>query len=147
RIKAFGNPVWTELRVLSAGPEDMDYVLGLQEASCIGMADGYAQATRNAAFVNLHSAAGVGSALGNIYTAHRNQTPLVITAGQQARSILPLQAFLYAERAAEFPRPYVKYSVEPARAEDVPAAIARAYYVAMQPPCGPTFVSIPIDDW
>jgi benzoylformate decarboxylase len=72
---------------------------------------------------------------------------LVITAGQQARSILPLQAFLYAERASEFPRPYVKFSVEPARAEDVPAAIARAYYVAMQPPCGPTFVSVPIDDW
>src|SRR5258708_4303201 len=111
------------------------------------MADGYAQATRNAGFVNLHSAAGVGNALGNIYTAHGNQTPLVITAGQQARSILPLQAFLYAERASEFPRPYVKYSVEPARPEDVPAAIARAYYTAMQPPCGPTFVSIPIDDW
>ena len=111
------------------------------------MADGYAQATRNAGFVNLHSAAGVGNALGNIYTAHRNQTPLVITAGQQARCIMPLQAFLYAERASEFPRPYVKYSVEPARAEDVPAAIARAYYVAMQPPCGPTFVSVPIDDW
>src|SRR4029453_5474263 len=116
-------------------------------ASVVGMADGYAQATRNAGFVNLHSGAGVGNALGNISTANRNQTPLVITAGQQARSILPLQAFLYAERASEFPRPYVKYSVEPARAEDVPAAIARAYYVAMQPPCGPTFVSIPIDDW
>src|SRR6202022_3877202 len=52
-----------------------------------------------------------------------------------------------AERASEFPRPYVKFSVEPARPQDVPAAIARAYYVAMQPPCGPTFVSVPIDDW
>jgi benzoylformate decarboxylase len=145
--KVFGNPGSTELPFLSDWPDDIDYVLGLQEASVIGMADGYAQATRNAGFVNLHSAAGVGNALGNIYTAHRNQTPLVITAGQQARSILPLQAFLYAERASEFPRPYVKYSVEPARPEDVPAAIARAYYVAMQPPCGPTFVSIPIDDW
>jgi benzoylformate decarboxylase len=145
--KVFGNPGSTELPFLADWPDDIDYVLGLQEASVIGMADGYAQATRNAAFVNLHSAAGVGNALGNIYTAHRNQTPMVITAGQQARSILPLQAFLYAERAAEFPRPYVKYSVEPARAEDVPAAIARAYYVAMQPPCGPTFVSVPIDDW
>ncbi|MGM4888022.1 benzoylformate decarboxylase [Tardiphaga sp. 20_F10_N6_6] len=145
--KVFGNPGSTELPFLSDWPDDIDYVLGLQEASVIGMADGYAQATRNAAFVNLHSAAGVGHALGNIYTAHRNQTPMVITAGQQARSILPLQAFLYAERASEFPRPYVKYSVEPARAEDVPAAIARAYYVAMQPPCGPTFVSVPIDDW
>jgi benzoylformate decarboxylase len=145
--KVFGNPGSTELPLLSDWPDDIDYVLGLQEASVVGMADGYAQATRNAGFVNLHSAAGVGNALGNIYTAHRNQTPLVITAGQQARSILPLQAFLYAERASEFPRPYVKYSVEPARAEDVPAAIARAYYVAMQPPCGPTFVSVPIDDW
>ena len=145
--KVFGNPGSTELPFLSDWPDDIDYVLGLQEASVIGMADGYAQATRNASFVNLHSAAGVGNALGNIYTAHRNQTPLVITAGQQARSILPLQAFLHAERASEFPRPYVKFSVEPARAEDVPAAIARAYYVAMQPPCGPTFVSVPIDDW
>ncbi len=145
--KVFGNPGSTELPFLSDWPSDIDYVLGLQEASVVGMADGYAQATRNAGFVNLHSAAGVGNALGNIYTAHRNQTPLVITAGQQARSILPLQAFLHAERASEFPRPYVKYSVEPARAEDVPAAIARAYYTAMQPPCGPTFVSVPIDDW
>ena len=145
--KIFGNPGSTELPFLADWPDDIDYVLGLQEASVIGMADGYAQATRNAGIVNLHSAAGVGNALGNIYTAHRNQTPLVITAGQQARSILPLQAFLYAERASEFPRPYVKFSVEPARAEDVPAAIARAYYVAMQPPCGPTFVSVPIDDW
>jgi benzoylformate decarboxylase len=145
--KVFGNPGSTELPFLSDWPDDIDYVLGLQEASVVGMADGYAQATRNAGFVNLHSAAGVGNALGNIYTAHRNQTPLVITAGQQARSILPLQPFLYAERASEFPRPYVKFSVEPARAEDVPAAIARAYYVAMQPPCGPTFVSVPIDDW
>jgi benzoylformate decarboxylase len=145
--KVFGNPGSTELPFLSDWPDDIDYVLGLQEASVIGMADGYAQATRNAGFVNLHSAAGVGNALGNIFTAYRNQTPLVITAGQQARSLLPLQPFLYAERASEFPRPYVKFSVEPARAEDVPAAIARAYHVAMQPPCGPTFVSVPIDDW
>src|SRR3982751_2714074 len=145
--RVFGNPGSTELPFLSDWPDDIDYVLGLQEASVVGMADGYAQATRNAGFVNLHSGAGVGNALGNTYTGHRNETPLVTTAGQQARSILPLQAFLYAERASEFPRPYVKYSVEPARPEDVPAAIARAYYTAMQPPCGPTFVSIPIDDW
>ncbi|MDB5574504.1 MAG: benzoylformate decarboxylase, partial [Tardiphaga sp.] len=92
--RVFGNPGSTELPFLSDWPADIDYVLGLQEASVVGMADGYAQATRNAAFVNLHSAAGVGHALGNIYTAFRNQTPMVITAGQQARSIMPLQAFL-----------------------------------------------------
>jgi benzoylformate decarboxylase len=145
--KVFGNPGSTELPFLSDWPDDIDYVLGLQEASVVGMADGYAQATRNAGFVNLHSAAGVGHALGNVFNAYRNQTPLVITAGQQARSILPVQPFLYAERATEFPQPYVKWAVEPARPEDVPGAIARAYYIAMQPPCGPTFVSVPVDDW
>jgi benzoylformate decarboxylase len=111
------------------------------------MADGYAQAMRDAAFVNLHSAAGVGHALGSIFTAYRNRTPLVITAGQQTRSMLTTDPFLFAQSAAEFPKPYVKWSIEPARARDVPAAIARAYYTAMQPPAGPTFVSIPVDDW
>jgi benzoylformate decarboxylase len=143
----FGNPGSTELPMFRGFPPDFRYVLGLQESLVVGMADGYAQATRNAAVVNLHSAVGVGHALGNIFTAYRNQTPLVITAGQQARSILAFEPFLFATQATEFPKPYVKWSCEPARAEDVPAAIARAYYVAMQPPCGPTFVSIPVDDW
>jgi benzoylformate decarboxylase len=143
----FGNPGSTELPMFRNFPADFRYVLGLQEMVAIGMADGYAQATRNAGLVNLHSATGLGHALGSLFTAYKNQTPLVITAGQQARSILPFEPFLFAERAPEFPRPYVKWSCEPARAEDVPAAIARAYYTAMQPPRGPTFVSIPVDDW
>src|SRR6186713_3749736 len=143
----FGNPGSTELPLFRDFPADFQYVLGLQESVVVGMADGYAQATHNAAFVNLHSAVGVGHAMGNIFTAYRNRTPLVITAGQQARSILPYEPFLSATAATKLPEPYVKWSSEPARGEDVPAAIARAYYVAMQQPCGPTFVSIPIDDW
>ena len=143
----FGNPGSTELPMFRDFPADFRYVLGLQEMVAVGMADGYAQATRNAGLVNLHSATGLGHALGAIFTAYKNQTALVITAGQQARSILPFEPFLYSEKAPEFPRPYVKWSCEPARAEDVPAAIARAYYTAMQPPRGPTFVSIPVDDW
>jgi benzoylformate decarboxylase len=143
----FGNPGSTELPMFRDFPEDFRYVLGLQESIVLGMADGFAQAARNAALVNLHSAVGTGHAAGNLFTAFRNQTPLVVTAGQQARSILPFEPFLFAQNAPEFPKPYVKWSNEPARAEDVPAAIARAYYTAMQPPRGPCFVSIPIDDW
>jgi benzoylformate decarboxylase len=143
----FGNPGSTELPMYRDFPADFRYVLALQEIVAVGMADGYAQATRNPGLVNLHSATGLGHALGAVFTAYKNQTPLVITAGQQARSILPFEPFLFAERAPEFPRPYVKWSCEPARAEDVPAAFARAYYTAMQPPRGPTFVSIPVDDW
>src|SRR5665647_1648355 len=143
----FGNPGSTELPLFRNFPDDFRYVLGLQEAVVVGMADGYAQATRNASFVNLHSAAGVGHAMGNIFTAHKNRTPMVITAGQQARSILPFDPFLFSGQATELPKPYVKWSVEPARAEDVPLAIARAYYIAMQEPQGPVLVSIPADDW
>jgi benzoylformate decarboxylase len=143
----FGNPGSTELPLFRGFPKDFRYVLGLQEAVVVGMADGYAQATHNAAFVNLHSAVGVGHAMGNIFTAYRNRTPLVITAGQQARSILPYDPFLFSAQATELPKPYVKWSCEPARAEDVPLAIARAYYIAMQPPRGPVLVSIPADDW
>ena len=143
----FGNPGSTELPMFKDFPAEFRYVLGLHESVVVGMADGYAAATRTAALASLHSAIGVGHALGSIFTAFRNQTPLVITAGQQARSILPFEPFLYSEQAPNLPKPYVKWSCEPARAQDVPGAIARAFYVAMQPPRGPTFISIPVDDW
>ncbi|HEX2539714.1 MAG TPA: benzoylformate decarboxylase [Caldimonas sp.] len=145
--RIFGNPGSTELPLFLDFPSDFDYVLGLQESVVVGMADGYAAATRNAAFVNLHSAVGVGHAMGAIFTAMKNRTPLIITAGQQARSLFPFDPFLFSAQATELPKPYVKWSCEPARAEDVPLAIARAYYVAMQPPRGPVLVSIPADDW
>jgi benzoylformate decarboxylase len=143
----FGNPGSTELSMFLDFPADFRYVLGLQESVVVGMADGYAQTTRNAAFINLHSAVGVGHAMGAIFTAYRNRTPLLITAGQQARGILPYDPFLSSVRATELPRPYVKWAVEPARAADVPQAIARAYYLAMMPPRGPVLVSVPADDW
>lgn len=143
----FGNPGSTELPMFRDFPEDFRYVLGLQESVVVGMADGYAQRQRNAALVNLHSAVGVGHAMGNIFTAFKNQTPLLITAGQQSRAILPFDPFLGSTQATELPKPYVKWSCEPARAEDVPLALARAYYIAMQVPQGPVLVSIPADDW
>jgi benzoylformate decarboxylase len=145
--KIFGNPGSTELAMFRDFPDDFEYVLGLHEGAVVAIADGHAVASDNATVVNLHSAAGVGNAMGSVFTAFRNQAPMILIAGQQSRSLLPLEPFLYSERATELPRPYVKWSIEPARAEDVPAAIARAYYIAMQEPRGPTFVSVPADDW
>jgi benzoylformate decarboxylase len=143
----FGNPGSTELGFFLGWPQDFRYVLGLHECVVVGMADGYAQATGNAAFVNLHSAVGVGHAMGAIFTAFKNRTPLLITVGQQARSILPFDPFLHSAEATTLPKPYVKWAVEPARGEDVPLAIARAYHLAMTPPRGPVLVSVPADDW
>ncbi|GAA0511353.1 benzoylformate decarboxylase [Saccharopolyspora subtropica] len=143
----FGNPGTTEVPFLTDWPDDFRYVLGLQESAVVAMADGYAQARREPVLVNLHSAGGVGHALGAIFTAYRNRTPMIVTAGQQTRSLMFGEPFLGATDAANFPRPYVKWSYEPARAADVPAALLRAYQLATTPPCGPVFVSIPADDW
>src|SRR4051812_25197447 len=143
----FGNPGSTELPMLADFPEDFRYVLGLQEAVVVGMADGYAQATGRPAFVNLHTAPGVGNAMGAIFNAQANHSPLVISAGNQARSLMTLQANLTNRDATRMPHPLVKWSYEPPRAEDVPHALARAIHAASLPPKGPAFVSIPMDDW
>ncbi len=143
----FGNPGSTELPMLADFPDDFSYVLGLQELVVVGMADGYAQATGKPTHVNLHTAPGVGNAVGGIFNAQANKSPLVITAGQQVRPQLLIEANLTNRDATLGPQPYVKWSHEPARAQDVPGAIARAIHHATLPPKGPAFVSIPMDDW
>jgi benzoylformate decarboxylase len=84
----FGNPGSTELPMLADLPDDFRYVLGLQEAVVVGMADGYAQATGRPALVNLHTAPGVGNAMGALVNAAANGAPLVVTAGQQVRPMV-----------------------------------------------------------
>jgi benzoylformate decarboxylase len=142
----FGNPGSTELGFLRDFPPDFRYVLGLHEGVVVGMADGFAQATGTAAFVNLHSACGVGNAMGAVVNAFHNRAPMVITAGQQDRRHLEREPYLFA-RSVELMRPYVKRSHEPARAADVPTALDRAWHLAQTPPMGPVFVSVPMDDW
>src|SRR5215204_1332485 len=142
----FGNPGSTELPFLQDFPDDFTYVLGLQEATVLGMAEGYAQGTGRAALVNLHTAPGLGNAMGAMVTAYHNKTPLVVTAGQQDRRHLALEPLL-AGNLVELAKPYVKRSHEPARAEDVPREFLRAYHTAMQQPRGPVFLSVPMDDW
>jgi len=143
----FGNPGSTELPMLADFPPDFTYVLGLQELVVVGMADGFAQASGRPTHVNLHTAPGVGNAVGGIFNAQANKSPLVITAGQQVRPQIMIEANLTNRDAVVGPQPYVKWSHEPPRAQDVPGALARAIHHASLPPRGPAFVSIPMDDW
>ena len=143
----FGNPGSTELPMLADFPEDFRYVLALQEAVAVGMADGYAQASGTVGHVNLHTAPGVGNAMGAIFNAQANKTPLLVTAGQQVRAQMTYQANLTNRDATRMPHPLVKWSYEPPRAQDVPAALARGIHLASLPPAGPVFVSLPMDDW
>src|SRR5580698_6692322 len=143
----FGNPGSTEQPLLKNFPSDFEYVLGLQEASAVAMADGFAQATGRPALVNLHTSAGTGNGMGNIMTAYLNKTPLIITAGQQTREMILCDPLLTNRDETMLPRPWVKWAYQPVRAQDVPGAIMRAYAIALQPPAGPVYLSIPLDDW
>jgi len=143
----FGNPGSTELPMLADFPGDFRYVLGLHEAVVVGMADGYAQASGRPSIANLHTAPGVGNAMGAVFNAQANHSPVLVTAGQQARAQMTLQANLTNRDAIRMPHPLVKWSYEPPRAEDVPLALARGIHMASLPPKGPVFVSIPMDDW
>ncbi|MFC9993898.1 benzoylformate decarboxylase [Nocardia sp. NPDC127526] len=145
--RIFGNPGSTEMSWFRHWPDDLGYVLCLQEASVVAMAEGYAIRSGKPGMVNLHSAAGIGNGMASIMTAWRNQSPLVITAGNQARALLPVDPYLGQIYPTEFPKPYVKWADMPARGADVPGALARAFLTAMTPPCGPAFVTIPSDDW
>jgi benzoylformate decarboxylase len=143
----FGNPGSTELPMLASFPSDFRYILGLQEGVVVGMADGYAQASGRTTVANLHTAPGVGNAMGAIFNAQANHSPLLITAGQQVRAQMTLQANLTNRDAIRMPHPLVKWAYEPARAEDVPLALAHGIHLASMAPRGPVFVSLPMDDW
>jgi benzoylformate decarboxylase len=143
----FGNVGSTEETFLKNFPPDFRYVLALQEASVIGMADGFAQATGRPALVNVHTGVGVGNSMGGLLTAFQNKTPLIVTAGQQTREMLLMEPWLTNVEATMLPRPWVKWAYEPVRAEDIPAAFMRAIATALQPPSGPVFLSLPLDDW
>ncbi|OMH34276.1 benzoylformate decarboxylase [Tersicoccus sp. Bi-70] len=143
----FGNPGSNELPFLAGMPEDFRYVLGLHEGVVLGMADGFAQATRRPAFVNLHAASGSGNAMGALTNAWYAHTPLVITAGQQVRSTVGQEVMLSNVDATTLPRPLVKHAAEPTCAQDVVRSLSQALHTATLDPAGPVYVSVPYDDW
>ena len=142
----FGNPGSTEIAFLTDLPADITFVLGLHEGSVVGMATGYALARGEAAFVNLHTAAGLGNAVNAIANARDCRAPLVIVVGQQDRRQLAFEPFLTGRQLERLAGEYPVWRQLPPRAQDVPGAIARAYHEAMAAR-GPTLVVVPMGDW
>jgi len=142
----FGNPGTTELPLMDAFAveHDIRYILGLQEAALMSMADGYAQASGNLAVLNLHVAPGLGNAMGMLYDAMKANAPVLITAGQQDLEYIVTEPVLTADLAT-LARPFVKWSAEVHRAEDLPRYVHRAVKTALAPPTGPVFLSLPGD--
>ena len=142
----FGNPGSTELPLIDAlaGVDDIDYVLALQEATAVGMADGYALATGRPAFLNLHTSAGLGNAIGNLTNARANGAPLVVTAGQQDERHLAADPLLSGP-LTELAAPTAKWTHEVRSLGELGTMLRRAFADAVKPPRGPTFLSLRMD--
>jgi benzoylformate decarboxylase len=142
----FGNPGTTELPIMHALVDypDLGYVLGLQEAIVVAMADGYARASGELVACNVHVAPGLGNAMGSLFTAFNSGTPLIITAGQQEQGHGLTEPLLYAP-LVPIAAPVVKWATEVTRLEDLPRIVHRAAKVATTPPTGPVFISLPGD--
>jgi len=143
--RIFANPGSTEIAFLADLPDDMEFVLGLHEGSVTGMATGHAIATGRPAFVNLHTTAGLGNAVGALATARVNKAPLVVVAGQQDRRHLAQDPFL-AGRLEGLAGTYPVWTHQPVLPQDVPGAIRRAWHESVQRR-GPAVVIVPMDDW
>lgn len=142
----FGNPGTTELPVMHALAEhpDLDYVLGLQESIVVAMADGFARASGRLAACNVHVAPGLGNAMGSIFNANWSRSPIIVSAGQQEQGHGLMEPMLYGE-LVPMAAPCVKWAFEVTRPEDLPRVVRRAAKVAMTPPTGPVFLSLPGD--
>jgi benzoylformate decarboxylase len=142
----FGNPGTTELPLMGAlaGEDRFHYVLALHESVAAGMADGYAQATGRPSFLNVHTATGLGNAMGNLSNSRATGTPMVVTAGQQDRRHLLAEPFLSGNLTG-MADGLVKWAHEVQRAADLGPVLRRAFHDAASPPTGPVFVSVPMD--
>jgi benzoylformate decarboxylase len=142
----FGNPGSTEITFLTDLPGDFEFVLALHEGSVVGIATGYALARGLPAFVNLHTAPGLGNAVNAIANARDSRAPLVIVVGQQDRRQIAFEPFLTGRALERVAGEYPVWSTLPVRPQDVPGAIARAYREALAAR-GPALVVVPMGDW
>ncbi len=142
----FGNPGSTEVSFLTDLPGEFQFVLGLHEGSVVGMATGFAIASGRPAFVNLHTAPGLGNAVNALANARDCRAPLVVVVGQQDRRQMFSEPFLTGRALERLAGEYPVWSSLPVRAQDVPGAIARAYHEAVAGR-GPALVVVPMGDW
>jgi benzoylformate decarboxylase len=142
----FGNPGTTELPLMDglAREPGIRYVLALQESVAIAMADGYAHASGKLAAVNVHTSPGLGNAMGMLYDARMSGAPMLLTAGQHDQAMNLTEPILWSD-LPPVARPYVKWSHEITRLEDLPRAVRRAVKTAHAHPTGPVFISLPVD--
>ena len=142
----FGNPGTVEQGFLDALEDfpQLKYVFGLQETIAVGMADGYARATKKPAIVQLHSGVGLGNGVGMMYQAKRGEAPLVVIAGEAGIRYDAMDAQMAADLVA-IAEPVTKWATRVVHPTSLLRVLRRAMKIAATPPMGPVFVALPMD--
>jgi benzoylformate decarboxylase len=142
----FGNPGTTENSILDrlVDHPGLSYYTTLHEGVAVAAATFHAMATGIPAVVNLHVAPGLGNAIGLMFGALKAGAPLVVTAGQQDTR-MRLRQTLFSHDLVGMAAPVTKWSAEPRHGDEVAALVHRAFEIAREPPCGPVFLSLPVD--
>ncbi len=142
----FGNPGTVEQGILDELYKypQIEYITCLQESVAVAMADGYARAKGSPAVVQLHSGVGLGNGIGMLYQAYRGHSPLIVVAGEAGIQYEAMDAQMACD-LTEMARPVTKYAARVTHPASLLRLWRRAYKIAMTPPMGPVFLSLPMD--
>jgi len=122
----------------------IEHVLVRHEQAAVHMADGQARATGEVGTVLVTSGPGATNCITGIATAYMDSIPMVILSGQVPTQNIGEDAFQETDMVG-VSRPIVKHSFLVKRAEDIPATIKKAYYIASSGRPGPVVVDLPKD--
>lgn len=142
----FGNPGTTENPILDRLIDfpGISYVTALHEGVAVSAATFYALATGNTGIVNLHVAPGLGNGIGAAFGGLKAEAPVIVTAGQQDTRLRTRRTVLGHDLVA-MAAPVTKWSAEPQCADEIAPIMQKAFEIAHTPPCGPVFVSLPVN--
>ena len=142
----WGYPGGAALHIYDAiyRQDDVIHLLVRHEQAAVHAADGFSRATGEVGTALVTSGPGATNALTGIATAYMDSIPLVVISGQVPSSKIGQDAFQETDMVG-VSRPIVKHSFLVTKAEDIPAIIAKAYYIASTGRPGPVVVDIPKD--
>ncbi|MGH7771365.1 MAG: thiamine pyrophosphate-binding protein [Candidatus Binatia bacterium] len=126
-----------------AEQEKIRFILALHETCVVSMADGYARVSGRPTLAQLSTLPGTANAVGALYDAYRDRSPVVVTSTHVDTRILGRDSHTEGRDLVELTKQFTKWSWEVHRADRIPEALNRAFKVASTPPRGPVYLSLP----
>ena len=124
--------------------DKLHHILVRHEQGAVHAAQGYARISGRPGVVIVTSGPGAANVVTGLSDALMDSTPLVVISGQVASDNLGTDAFQEIDVVA-MTQQITKWAIQIRRAEDIPAAVARAFYIASTGRPGPVVLDIAKD--